>query len=59
MVDVTIQSTPITVTVQDQAPIVVQISAAQGLPGTIILSGTGSPPDATGLADGTVYYQYI
>ena len=39
MVSVTIQSIPITVTVQDQAPVVLTVSSAQGTAGISVPAG--------------------
>lgn len=50
MVNVIVQSTPITVTVQDQTPITLSISSAQGpagLPGTNGTNGVGVPAGGT------------
>lgn len=41
------------VTVAEQGP-----EGIQGSPGTIILYGTGDPPDPTGLPEGTLYLRY-
>jgi len=40
-------------------PAAIALSANLGEPKIIVLYGTGSPPSAAGLADGTLYFKYI
>ena len=53
---------PISITeVTISAPVIIgQVgpTGPAGVDGTLILSGTGDPPDPTGLDDGTIYLKY-
>jgi hypothetical protein len=40
-------------------PAAIALSANLGEPKIIVLYGTGSPPSATGLADGTLFFKYV